>query len=51
MVLCLLGVWWKESQVCLGLFGCGVVLGIEGVLVIITQSYQLDADSVWFLED
>ena len=30
------------------LFACGVVLGIEGVLVIITQSYQLDADSVWF---
>ena len=49
MVLCLLGVWWKGVSSLSGkLFACGVVLGIEGVLVIITQSYQLDADSVWF---
>ena len=49
MVLCLLGIWWKGVSSLSGkLFACGVVLGIEGVLVILTQSYQLDADSVWF---
>ena len=49
MVLCLLGIWWKGLSSLSGkLFGCGVILGIEGVLVILTQSYQLDADSAWF---
>ena len=49
MVLCVLGIWWKGVSSLSGkLFACGVVLGIEGVLVILTQSYQLDADSVWF---
>ena len=49
MVLCLLGIWWKGLSSLSGkLFAGGVVLGIEGVLVILTQSYQLDADSAWF---
>jgi len=49
MVLCLLGIWWKGISSLAGkLFACGVILGIEGVLVILTQSYQLDADSAWF---
>ena len=49
MVLCLLGIWWKGISSLAGkLFACGVVLGIEGMLVILTQNYQLDADSAWF---
>ena len=50
MVLCLVGIWWKGISSLAGkLFACGVVLGIEGMLVILTQNYQLDADSAWFL--
>ena len=49
MVLCLLGIWWKGISSLAGkLFACGVILGIEGMLVILTQNYQLDADSAWF---
>jgi len=49
MVLCLLGIWWKGIPSLAGkLFACGVILGIEGMLVILTQNYQLDADSAWF---
>ena len=49
MVLCLLGIWWKGISSLAGkLFAGGVVLGIEGMLVILTQNYQLDADSAWF---
>ena len=50
MVICLVGIWWKGISSLAGkLFACGVVLGIEGILVILTQNYQLDADSAWFL--
>jgi len=50
MVLCLVGIWWKGISSLAGkLFACGVVLGIEGMLVVLTQFYQLDADSAWFL--
>ena len=49
MVLCLVGIWWKGISSLAGkLFAGGVVLGIEGMLVILTQNYQLDADSAWF---
>ena len=49
MVICLVGIWWKGISSLAGkLFACGVVLGIEGMLVILTQNYQLDADSAWF---
>ncbi len=49
MVLCLVGIWWKGISSLAGkLFAGGVVLGIEGVFVVLTQNYQLDADSAWF---
>ena len=49
MVLCLFGIWWKGISSLAGkLFAGGVVLGIEGVFVVLTQVYQLDADSAWF---
>lgn len=49
MVGCAAGMWWKGLETLPGkFFAFGVVLGIEGVLVIMSQTYQLDADSVWF---
>ena len=49
MVGCAAGMWWKGLETLPGkFFAFGVVLGIEGVLVIMSQIYQLDADSVWF---
>ena len=49
MVGCAAGMWWKGLGTLPGkFFAFGVVLGIEGVLVIMSQIYQLDADSVWF---
>lgn len=49
MIGCAAGMWWKGLRTLPGkFFAFGVVLGIEGVLVIMSQIYQLDADSVWF---
>ncbi len=49
MIGCVLGIWWKGMSSLPGkFFAFGVVLGIEGVLVIMSQLYQLDADSAWF---
>jgi len=49
MVSCVAGMWWKGLGTLPGkFFAFGVALGIEGVLVIMSQIYQLDADSVWF---
>jgi len=49
MIGCAAGMWWKGLGTLPGkFFAFGVVLGIEGVLVIMSQIYQLDADSVWF---
>ncbi|MEC7861372.1 MAG: DUF2157 domain-containing protein [Verrucomicrobiota bacterium] len=49
MIGCAAGMWRKGLGTLPGkFFAFGVVLGIEGVLVIMSQIYQLDADSVWF---